>query len=226
VLQVNGISLHVEDQGSGRPVLLLHGWPDSSYLWRNQVPFLVANGFHTITPDLRGFGHSDRPERVTAYLLENAVADAVGILDAFDGGFIHAKDQKSRGEGWFEVIAGKSMPEEDAAKCFAYVQTYDTKPKRRLFELMKSRRFWKRSQPRISNWSVIQLKAPTPIGSLIATIFSSDRRTWRSLASTASASSRICGHELPSTTEDTKPCRLSARAGKSRRWSKHQRKCL
>ena len=57
-----------------------------------------------------------------------------------DGGFIHAKDQKSRGEGWFEVIAGKSMPEEGAAKCFAYVQTYDTKPKRRLFELMKSNR--------------------------------------------------------------------------------------
>src|SRR5271157_4680645 len=40
--------------------------------------------------------------------------------------------------GWFEVIAGKSMPEEGAAKCFAYVQTYDTKPKRRLYELMKS----------------------------------------------------------------------------------------
>jgi hypothetical protein len=55
-----------------------------------------------------------------------------------DGGFIHAKDQKSRGEGWFEVIAGKSMPEEGAAKCFADVQTYDTKPKRRLFELLKS----------------------------------------------------------------------------------------
>src|SRR5271165_5168854 len=55
-----------------------------------------------------------------------------------DGGFMHAKDQKSRGEGWFEVIAGKSMPEEGAAKCFAYVQTYDTKPKRRLFELLKS----------------------------------------------------------------------------------------
>ena len=37
-----------------------------------------------------------------------------------------------------DCIAGKSMPEEGAAKCFAYVQTYDTKPKRRLFELMKS----------------------------------------------------------------------------------------
>jgi hypothetical protein len=60
------------------------------------------------------------------------------LIVGLDGGFIHAKDQKSRGEGWFEVIAGKSMPEQGAAKSFAYVQTYDTKPKRRLFELMKS----------------------------------------------------------------------------------------
>jgi len=60
------------------------------------------------------------------------------LIVGLDGGFIHAKEQKSCGEGWFEVIAGKSMPEEGAAKCFAYVQTYDTKPKRRLFELLKS----------------------------------------------------------------------------------------
>ena len=51
----------------------------------------------------------------------------------------HAKDQKSRGEGWFEVIAGKSMPEEGVAKCFAYVQTYDTKPKRRLLGVFAQR---------------------------------------------------------------------------------------
>jgi hypothetical protein len=49
-----------------------------------------------------------------------------------DGGSVHACDPRSRREGWFEVIAGKSMPAEGEAKCFAYVQTYDTKPKRRL----------------------------------------------------------------------------------------------
>jgi len=38
----DGVSLHVEDHGSGKPVVLLHGWPDSSRLWRNQIPFLVA----------------------------------------------------------------------------------------------------------------------------------------------------------------------------------------
>jgi len=78
----DGVSLHVEDHGSGKPVLLLHGWPDSSYLWRNQIPFLVANGFRAIAPDQRGFGRSDRPEGVAAYSLQNAVADSVGILDA------------------------------------------------------------------------------------------------------------------------------------------------
>jgi hypothetical protein len=60
------------------------------------------------------------------------------ITVGLDGGFVHAKDQKSRGEGWFEVIAGKSVPQEGTAKCFAYVQTYDPKPKRRLFELLNS----------------------------------------------------------------------------------------
>ena len=55
-----------------------------------------------------------------------------------DGGYVHASEQPSRREGWFEVIAGKSIPAEDerAAKCFAFVQTYDTKPKRRLYELL------------------------------------------------------------------------------------------
>ena len=81
MLQVNGISLQLEDHGSGRPVLLLHGWPDSSYLWRNQIPLLVANGFRAIAPDLRGLGRSDRPEGVAAYSLQNAVGDVVGILD-------------------------------------------------------------------------------------------------------------------------------------------------
>ena len=56
-----------------------------------------------------------------------------------DGGYVHASKQRSRREGWFEVIAGKSMPAEGEAKSFGFVQTYDTKPKRRLFELLKPR---------------------------------------------------------------------------------------
>jgi hypothetical protein len=55
-----------------------------------------------------------------------------------DGGYVHASDQKSRTEGWFEVIAGKSVQTEGGAKVFAFVNKYDTKPKRRLYEVLKS----------------------------------------------------------------------------------------
>ena len=53
---------------------------------------------------------------------------------------MHASDQKSRNEGWFEVIAGKSVQAEGGAKVFAFVNQYDTKPKRRLYEVLKSQR--------------------------------------------------------------------------------------
>jgi hypothetical protein len=55
-----------------------------------------------------------------------------------DGGYVHACHPSPRTEGWFEVIAGKSRPEAGAAKCFAFVATYDAQPKRRLFETLKS----------------------------------------------------------------------------------------
>ncbi|MGZ6869134.1 MAG: ISKra4 family transposase, partial [Frankiaceae bacterium] len=49
---------------------------------------------------------------------------------------MHSARQRSRRDGWFEVIAGKSVPADGPAKCFGFVQTYDTKPKRRLFEVL------------------------------------------------------------------------------------------
>jgi hypothetical protein len=55
-----------------------------------------------------------------------------------DGGYVHARDGENRKAGWFEVIVGKSVPADDAAKCFGFVTDYDTKPKRRLAELLKA----------------------------------------------------------------------------------------
>lgn len=55
-----------------------------------------------------------------------------------DGGYVHASDQKSKTEGWFEVITGKSVQTEGDAKVFAFVNKYDSKPKRRLYEVLKS----------------------------------------------------------------------------------------
>lgn len=58
--QVNGIALHYVTAGHGPPVVLLHGWPETWFAWRKQIPFL-AEHFSLIVPDLRGYGDSDKP---------------------------------------------------------------------------------------------------------------------------------------------------------------------
>ena len=64
---------------------------------------------------------------------------AAPLIVGIDGGYVHAKDQQSRAQGWFEVIVGKSMSQDgEASKCFGFVNRFDTKPKRRLFEMLKS----------------------------------------------------------------------------------------
>ncbi len=55
-----------------------------------------------------------------------------------DGGYVHAREGENRKAGWFEVIAGKSVPDEGQSKRFAFVNDYDEKPKRRLFETLQS----------------------------------------------------------------------------------------
>lgn len=54
-----------------------------------------------------------------------------------DGGYVHAREGEDRKAGWFEVVVGKSMQEEHRSKRFGYVSKYDTKPKRRLCEMLK-----------------------------------------------------------------------------------------
>jgi pimeloyl-ACP methyl ester carboxylesterase len=77
-----GIEVYVEGPEDGTPVLLLHGWPDTHALWRNQVKALTENGFRTIAPDLRGFGESDKPTEIDAYGLVHSVVDMAAVLDA------------------------------------------------------------------------------------------------------------------------------------------------
>jgi pimeloyl-ACP methyl ester carboxylesterase len=81
LVELEDVTLHVRDDGAGEPVLLLHGWPDTGALWRNQVPALLANGYRTIVPDLRGFGASSHPVEVGAYVGARMVGDVLGVLD-------------------------------------------------------------------------------------------------------------------------------------------------
>jgi pimeloyl-ACP methyl ester carboxylesterase len=100
IIDAGGVSLYVEEHGSGTPVLLLHGFPDSGRLWRHQVPVLADHGFRVIVPDLRGFGRSGRPERAADYRLMTVVNDVAAILDACDAETAHVV-----GHDWGAAVA-------------------------------------------------------------------------------------------------------------------------
>jgi pimeloyl-ACP methyl ester carboxylesterase len=78
----NGIRLHYVEQGQGPLLLLLHGCWAFYYCWRHQIPAL-AQQFHVVAPDLRGFNDSDKPEGVDQYQLRHLVEDVRGLLGHF-----------------------------------------------------------------------------------------------------------------------------------------------
>jgi pimeloyl-ACP methyl ester carboxylesterase len=76
----DGVGIEYTVAGEGRPVVLLHGFPDTGRLWRYQAPALAEAGFQVIVPDLRGYGRSDKPEAVDAYSIPVLAGDVMAIL--------------------------------------------------------------------------------------------------------------------------------------------------
>ena len=76
------IELHYEDYGTGKPVVLIHGWPLSGRSWENQVPALVEAGYRVITYDRRGFGVSSQPWG--GYDYDTFAADLNTLLEHLD----------------------------------------------------------------------------------------------------------------------------------------------
>ena len=78
---IDGIRLHYVDEGSGPPILLVHGQPTWSYLYRKMIQPLVAAGYRCIAPDLMGFGLSDKPTDESAYTLGRHVELVTGLVE-------------------------------------------------------------------------------------------------------------------------------------------------
>jgi len=66
----------------GELVLLLHGFPQAGYAWRNQLPVLAALGFRVVAPDQRGYSAGARPPEVSDYVIEELVGDVLGMATA------------------------------------------------------------------------------------------------------------------------------------------------
>jgi pimeloyl-ACP methyl ester carboxylesterase len=77
-VSANGARFHVAEAGSGPLVLMLHGFPEFWWAWRDQFEPLTSAGFRVAALDLRGYGASDKPPG--GYDLENAAADVSGVI--------------------------------------------------------------------------------------------------------------------------------------------------
>jgi pimeloyl-ACP methyl ester carboxylesterase len=97
------LRVHIAVAGSGPPLLLLHGWPQHWYAWRELIP-LLAGSCRLICPDLRGFGWTDPP--TSGYRTADLAADVVALLDALE---LDQADVIGHGEGGrtgFELCRG------------------------------------------------------------------------------------------------------------------------
>ena len=83
----SGVRLHVVEDGppDGRPVLFLHGFPEFWWSWRHQLRACADAGYRAVAMDLRGFGESDRPDDVAAYVLPNSLADVDAVVESLGG---------------------------------------------------------------------------------------------------------------------------------------------
>src|SRR3954470_5956279 len=80
-VDLGGLTLHVAEAGSGDPLVLLHGWPQHWFMWRNLIPSL-AEHYRVICPDLRGFGWSDAPGG--RYEKKTLARDLVRLLEGLE----------------------------------------------------------------------------------------------------------------------------------------------
>ena len=83
-IRSNQIDLHVVQAGpeDGELVILLHGFPEFWYGWRNQILSLASAGYRVWVPDQRGYNTSAKPEGLAAYSLNELARDVIGLIDA------------------------------------------------------------------------------------------------------------------------------------------------
>ena len=86
--------------GDGEPVVLLHGFPETSLSWTAVAPVLADAGFRVIAPDQRGYSPDARPSAVADYAMEHLVDDVLGLADALDLDTFHLV-----GHDWGAAVA-------------------------------------------------------------------------------------------------------------------------
>jgi pimeloyl-ACP methyl ester carboxylesterase len=83
-IAANGMSFRCRTCGmenSGEPVILLHGFPESSHMWEDMLKLLAANGYRCLAPDLRGYSAGARPKGISSYAIDLIASDIIALAD-------------------------------------------------------------------------------------------------------------------------------------------------
>lgn len=101
-VEANGFRFAVDEAGAGdRLALCLHGFPESRFSWRHQLPLLAELGYRAWAPDLRGYGDTEpRPQDVASYRIERLIEDVAALIDASG-----AKEVTLIAHDWGAVVA-------------------------------------------------------------------------------------------------------------------------
>ncbi len=103
-VRTNGVKLRVAEMGKGPLVLFVHGWPESWYSWRHQLPALAAAGYRAVAPDMRGYGSSDKPKAVEDYDIHHLTADLAGLVTA-----LGEKTAILVGHDWGSIVGWQAL---------------------------------------------------------------------------------------------------------------------
>lgn len=109
--EVDGVRIHYVDEGSANaaPLLLMHGEPSWSFLYRKMIPILVAAGHRVVAPDLVGFGRSDKPAAGADYTYQRHVDWMTGLLTTLD-----LREATLFGQDWGGLIGLRMAAENEA----------------------------------------------------------------------------------------------------------------
>jgi len=149
-IQIAGVRICAQDEGDGRPLLLLHGFPAHRYLWSRVIPRLVQAGFRAIAPDLVGYGESEGPDGARIDMASQAdwmlqLLDRLGIervtLIAHDVGTAAAQLLAVKAPRRLRGLALLDGVYEDnwAIEAVASIQAWDPADAARLFPVLRRR---------------------------------------------------------------------------------------
>ena len=121
MISVNNVNYRVAVAGAGPLILMIHGFPESWYSWRHQIPALTAAGFKVAVPDVLGYGGSDKPHEIERYSMQNLTSDMAeiarnlspdgqAIVIGHDWGAPIAWNSARLHPDVFRAVAGLSVP--------------------------------------------------------------------------------------------------------------------